>query len=289
MPLVDAPIIRAGDFVRLGPAAPTSPMILAVPHAGRDYPPDLLAALRIDQRLLESLEDRYADRLVAGAVAAGCTAFIATIARAAIDLNRDPREIDRAMVTPVPDGRDLLDSAKLRAGLGLVPRRVTARDIYHARLPLAMIEDRIARHHRPWHDAIAKALAAARARFGFAVLLDCHSMPSLKPRNGSPSAQVVIGDLFGASAAPVLVERALRVAADFRCARNLPYAGGYALARHGRPAAGVHAIQLEVDRSCYLDAALRSTGPGLDRITALVTTLAAALASATDAESIAAE
>ena len=129
-----------------------------------------------------SLEDRLVDRLVWRATAAGATAFIARAPRAEIDLNRDEREIDPALVAPPLPSGGLVQSARTRGGLGLIPSRITGSGpIWRERIPRDELSRRIERIHRPYHAALEAALAAARARFGEAVLLDCHSMP---PRPG---------------------------------------------------------------------------------------------------------
>jgi N-formylglutamate amidohydrolase len=262
-------------FDRIGPAVPESPVILSVPHAGRDYPPEIAALLRAPAEALVALEDRFVDA-VALAARAGEVTLIQRRARAWIDLNRDEQERD-PRVDEGARRRGMGESAKVRSGLGLVPRRTgAAGDLWRRRLTSAEVSQRITDDHRPYHAALADAVAAARARFGTAVLLDLHSMPSL----GRGEAQVVIGDRSGRSAAGRFVARAEGVARGrgFAVAINTPYAGGHILDRHGRPAGDVHALQLEVDRLCYLDAQARAPGPGLATVATLVREMIAALA-----------
>lgn len=278
-------------FRRLGPARPGSPVVLSVPHAGRAYSDGLLAAARLSRARLESLEDRLVDRLVWRAVEAGAVALIADSPRAEIDLNRDERELDPAMVLPRPAADSTLDSPRTRGGLGLIPARIAGSGaIWRQRIAAAEVERRIERIHRPYHSALAAELAASRARFGIAVLLDCHSMP---PRGLGAEAPVVLGDRHGGSMAEPLVaaaESAVREA-GFKVARNAPYAGGHITERHGDPARGIHALQLELDRSLYLAPDLRTSGPGFDRVARLIAAVAGALAAAAlePPEAIAAE
>lgn len=263
-------------FSMLGPAAPRSPVLLAVPHAGRSYAPDLIAAARVPIERLRALEDRHADRLVEQAVADGATAIVARIARAAIDLNRDPREIDLAMIEDRGSAEGLVLSGKVRAGLGLFPRRLpSCGELWRARMTMAEAERRIAMAHAPYHRAIAERLEATRALFGAAVLIDCHSMPPLPVRQAGGPVRIVVGDRFGAGAASAVVDVAMAVieGAGLRVARNHPYAGGYTIDRHGRPRRQVHAIQIEYDRSLYLDASLDAPTSNLDgcaRLLALI-------------------
>lgn len=267
-------------FKRHGPEIPASPVVLSVPHAGRAYSTDLLAASRLPRATLELLEDRLVDKLVWRAVAAGAVAIVAWQPRAEIDLNRDEREIDPAMITPAPPAATLIPSARTRGGLGLVPARIgEAGPIWRQRLPADELARRIGQIHRPYHAALAAALGAAHARFGTAILLDCHSMPPGTAR-GAPTAQVVFGDRHGTSISRDYVEAATAAAheAGFSTARNAPYAGGYVTSRHGRPASAIHALQIEIDRSLYLDARLREPGPGFDRTARMLAAVAAALA-----------
>ena len=278
-------------FRRLGPEIPSSPVVVSVPHAGRAYSDGLLHASRLPRARLESLEDRLVDRLVWRAVDAGAAALVAEAPRAEIDLNRDERELDPAMVQPRPAADSTFDSPRTRGGLGLIPARIAGSGtIWRQRIAAGEVARRVELIHRPYHWALETELNAAKARFGIAVLLDCHSMP---PRNGEGEAPVVLGDRHGSSMAGALVaaaEGAVR-AAGFRVARNAPYAGGHITERHGRPELGIHALQLELDRSLYLAPDLRTTGPGFDRVARLIAAIAEALAAAALAppEAIAAE
>ncbi len=246
---------------------PLSPVVLSVPHAGRDYPLALRAALRLPAPALVVLEDRYVD-CVAEAARGDRTMLVQRAPRAWIDLNRSEGERDpkvdegaRPQAQPAP-------SAKLRSGLGLVPRRAgAAGDLWRRRFTEAEVVARIEQAHRPYHAALGAALAAARARFGVAVLLDLHSMPPI-----GAHAQLVIGDRFGRSAASRFVARldAAAAARGVPTALNTPYAGGHILERHAAPDAGIHAIQLEIDRALYLDHRLDHPGPGMARTIALL-------------------
>ena len=266
-------------FERSGPSSPTSPVVLSVPHAGRDYSPALLTAARLTRGQLESLEDRLVDRLVEPAQATGAVTIIARTPRAEIDLNRDEREIDPTIIVPPPPARTVLPSARTHGGLGLIPARITgAGPIWQQPIQSSELSRRILEVHRPYHRALTKALEQARSRFGVAILLDCHSMPP-RVQAGPPQADVVFGDLHGTTIAPDLLDAAVTIAAEegFRTACNIPYAGGYITARHGRPAAGIHALQIEIDRSLYLSRDLRAPGEGFERTGRMLARIAAAL------------
>jgi N-formylglutamate amidohydrolase len=267
-------------FRRLGPEKPSSPVVISVPHAGRAYSDGLLASARLPRARLETLEDRLVDRLVWRAVDGGSAALIADAPRAEIDLNRDERELDPAMVLPRPSAEATVESPRTRGGLGLIPARIAGSGaIWRQRIAAAEVARRVEIIYRPYHAALEAELRAAKARFGIAILLDCHSMP---PRGGDGDAPVVLGDRHGGSMSEALVAAAERAArgAGFRVARNAPYAGGHITERHGRPSLGIHALQLELDRSLYLAPDLRTTGPGFDRVARLIAAVAEALAAA---------
>jgi N-formylglutamate amidohydrolase len=258
-----------------GTVVPASPVVLSVPHGGRDYPLALRAALRVPIMALRPLEDRHVDTLALAALGVE-TMLVQRRARAWIDLNRAENERD-PQIDGGADRRALgLPSAKVRGGLGLIPRRLSgAGDIWARKLDGEEVMARIAGDHRPYHIALEAALAAARLRFGVAVLLDVHSMPSL-----SGGAQIVLGDRFGQSAGGRFVHRLESEvrAAGLTSAVNTPYAGGHILARHGCPVKGVHAVQVEFDRALYLDDARDAPGPGLAAMVRLLRSMIAALA-----------
>ncbi|HET9510030.1 MAG TPA: N-formylglutamate amidohydrolase, partial [Sphingomonas sp.] len=192
------------SFDRLGPALPSSPVVLSVPHAGRDYPDALVDRLRVPLDHLRPLEDRHVDTL-ALAARKGEIAVVAQRPRAWIDLNRSERDRDpRIDLGAGRFGAPHL-SSRVRGGLGLIPRRATAgTEIWVSAWSADEVAARILADHRPYHAAVAQALAAAHARFGVAVLLDLHSMP---PLAGKEPARIVIGDRFGRTAAARFVAR----------------------------------------------------------------------------------
>ena len=258
------------------PGRSSLPVLISVPHAGRDYPDWLIALSRRGRATLEPLEDPLVDRLVWRALALGIPAVIARAPRAAIDCNRAPHEIE-------PDGRlspPLEEPGpRARAGLGLVPSRTNAHgDLWHGRIGADDLARRRAEAWAPYHQAVADGLDAIECRHGAALLIDCHSMPPRARREPG----IVIGDRHGTSAAPFLSARAGQIvrAAGYGVAFNDPYAGGYIAQHHGRPAVGRNVLQIEIDRSYYLDARLRAAGDGFDKVARLIESLAAGLGQA---------
>ncbi len=251
---------------------PTGPVLLSVPHAGRDYDASLVAALRVPLASIRPLEDRYADQLVEAA--AGIPTIIARAPRLMIDLNRAPDDLDPDMIR---GSYGQMASTKARAGLGLIPTRLWGvGPLWRTPFDPADVAARLRDVHTPYHEAIARALEAARLRWGSALLIDLHSMPPIK---GDDGPDIVIGDRFGSSASSQLTATAesFLKGMGFRVGLNAPYAGGYIVSRHAKPQNNIHALQIEIDRRLYLDAALDEPGPELARMQRVVGRLVEAL------------
>lgn len=237
------------------------PVVLSVPHAGRDYLAQHRARLRAPVERIVALEDRLVDQVAHGQAAA--PTLIAHLPRSWIDLNRNEAEIDPGLVEGVVASRLML-TPKVRGGLGLIPRRLAGvGEIWRSRLDLADVQERIMAAHRPYHATLRQLLARARDRHGVAILIDLHSMPPLARHGAEPAPRVVVGNRFGHSAAPWIAGRiaAACAASGLPYRENSPYAGGHIVERHGAPARGIHAIQLELDRSLYLDSAMDGCDP----------------------------
>ncbi|WP_234024846.1 N-formylglutamate amidohydrolase [Tsuneonella amylolytica] len=249
------------------------PVLVAAPHGGREYTPAIVERMRDPQFAALRLEDRHVDHLArAVAAATGAALLVAHAPRAMIDLNRSPDDMDWSMVVEGPPAgtrtRHSLANRRARGGLGLVPRRLQGLgEIWKGRLTAADLGKRIDEIHTPYHAALAGALETLRDRWGAALLIDLHSMPPLKaradggadgPADEGAGSRFVIGDRFGASCDRSIATAAIDYFARHGrpAAHNRPYAGGYVLDRHGKPARGIHALQIEVCRTTYLDARL---------------------------------
>lgn len=270
-------------YLTVVPSVRPLPLVLSSPHSGQYYPAEIVAQSRLSLDQLRVLDDGPVDALLARACAAGATMIAATYPRAMVDLNRDRLEQDPDTLEDPGAIEGLRATLKARAGLGVVPTRLLGEAIYARKLATAELLRRIERAYRPYHDLLAGLAAEQRRRFGASLVLDCHSMPTLPPlARGEAPIDVALGDRFGRSCHPRLVEVAERTlaAAGLRVARNRPYAGGHITERHGRPGRGSHALQLELRRSLFMDEHSHAPHEGLTRLQGLLHELAEALGAA---------
>jgi N-formylglutamate amidohydrolase len=253
------------------------PVLLSVPHSGRDYPDWLIDMASGGRSALSALEDPLVDRLIWRALNHGCGAVIARTPRAAIDCNRAEDEVDPSVVDG-GGGRGRV-TARARGGLGIVPARTQQHGyLWRRAISPQQLDERLDDAHRPYHSALERQIDDLVDRFGCALLLDCHSMPP--PPEGIPP--IVFGDCRGKTADPWISMEAVAIArrCGFEARLNDPFAGGHVIERHARPARGVHALQLEIDRRCYLDGGLKAPGSGFDDVSNLIEALAVGLGEA---------
>jgi N-formylglutamate deformylase len=244
-------------FDILEPEQWRGPVVFNSPHSGRVYPRDFLAKSRLDLSTLRRSEVSFVDELIAGVVARGYPVMRAHFPRCYIDVNREPYELDPRMFHGRLPSFANTRSMRVAGGLGTVARVVgDAQEIYDQRIAVDDALQRIESLYKPYHRALRHLCTGAQREFGAAILVDCHSMPSAAGnRDDRPRADIVIGDRYGTSCVATVaetIETALR-ALGYSVSRNKPYAGGFITEHYGNPSAGLHAIQLELNRSLYMD------------------------------------
>ncbi|WP_370161644.1 N-formylglutamate amidohydrolase [Limimaricola soesokkakensis] len=274
--------MRMAAFDLTRPAARTSCVVFASPHSGRDYPKSLLARTGLDARLIRSSEDAFVDQLFAAAPEHGAPLLAARVPRAWVDLNRAADELDPALVEGVVRRAH---NPRVASGLGVIPRVVAGgRAIYSGKIGLDEARERLDTGWIPYHAALQSLLAESLEQFGESILIDCHSMPheaiELAGTRGRPRPHVVLGDRYGAAAAPRVMARieAAFTAAGLRVARNTPFAGAYVTQTYGRPSRRQHAVQIEIDRSLYMDEARIEPHSGFEAFRARLSGVVAEIA-----------
>lgn len=280
MPIAEALVVSPVTVQR--PARQTAPVVFASPHSGRDYPPDFLAAARLDPLALRRSEDSFVDELFAAAPGLGAPLVTARFPRAFCDPNREPWELDPAMFADQLPAWVNTTSARVGAGLGTLARIVASGEaIYRGKLPFAEAERRVRQFWQPYHAMLQALIGGTTAVFGLCLLIDCHSMPSHGPtgRGAGKAVDFVLGDAHGTACSPSVTRLAEQVLTGlgYIVRRNEPYAGGYITRHYGRPRERVHALQIEVARELYMDESRIEHLPGFARVQEHMTTLIEAI------------
>lgn len=247
----------ADAFRLLMPETRTTSVVFASPHSSRDYPKTFLKQTVLNDHLIRSSEDAFVDQLFEMAPRHGAPFLQAGAPRAYIDMNRSPDELDPALIEGV---RSATYNPRIVSGLGVVPRVVAnGRCIYRGKLPMAEVRARLDRYWHPYHVKLDRLLSESHFLFGQAVLIDCHSMPHEAldnlARSGIRRPEIVLGDRFGAAAGSAVIEVIEQAFRDegLTVSRNVPFAGAYTTQNYGRPSRRQHAVQIEIDRSLYMN------------------------------------
>ncbi len=268
------------------PESQVLPVVFASPHSGNRYPDSFIRASRLDPQALRKSEDSFVDEIFAAAPRFGAPLIKALFPRAYMDPNREPFELDPEMFDDDLPSYVNVHSPRVAAGLGTIARVVASgEDIYRGKLSFAEAADRINALYRPYHRALQELIEETRRRFGWCLLIDCHSMPSvggpMDLDSGKTRVDFVLGDCFGISCAPAITDHVEAVLAQggHGVTRNAPYSGGHTTVHYGRPDAGVHALQIEINRALYMNETTYTRLPGLDALCrhaeALIATLPA--------------
>ncbi|MGA9089881.1 MAG: N-formylglutamate amidohydrolase [Bradyrhizobium sp.] len=269
-------------FEIVEPAAWRAPIIFNSPHSGSVYPEHFLSASRIDLAALRRSEDSFMDELIAGLSHRGFPTVSVNFPRSYVDVNREPYELDPRMFSGRLPSFANTRSMRVAGGLGTIPRVVgDGQEIYRERLSVDDALARIEALYKPYHRALRRLINQAHQAFGTAVLVDCHSMPSVGVSRDEPRRpDVVIGDRYGTSCAPLLADMVEETMSrlGYSVGRNKPYAGGFITEHYGNPASGLHTVQLELNRAIYMDERRRERSARFPQVAGDFAILAEALA-----------
>ncbi len=249
------------------PAEQSVPFVFNSPHSGRIYTDQFLASSRLDAHAIRRSEDYYVDELFSAAPDVGAPLLAAHFPRAFIDVNREPYELDPRMFKGRVPAYINANSLRVAGGLGTIPRLVAENmEIYPSRLSIEEGLERIDRFYRPYHERLRKLLVKTHSRFGYGVLIDCHSMPANAQASSRNRPDFVVGDRYGTSATDALSQLAIGILEDlgYTVSRNKPYAGGFITEHYGRPARGLHALQIEINRGLYVNERTLAKTAGFD-------------------------
>jgi N-formylglutamate amidohydrolase len=251
----------------LEPTGHETPVVVEIPHAGLELPAPFLEPLAAPARALGRDADLYVDSLYSDAPAEGACVLVCRTSRYAVDVNRAESDVDAEVVEGARGDMALHH--------GLVWRTTSDGDTALSRkLTRAELDERLELVWRPYHRALAALVERKRQRFGVAVVLAAHSMPSVersareRGRDARARADVVPGTRGRRSAAAELIDAVERhaVARGWSVRHDDPYAGGFTTQHYGRPSEGVHVIQVELARRLYLDEATLRRGSGFEAV-----------------------
>ena len=259
-------------FEVVAPAEQRLPLVFNSGHSGSVYPACFLAASRLDESTIRRSEDSYVDALVARAAGLGAPLLKANFPRAWLDVNREPYELDPKMFAGTLPTYANVRSVRVAGGLGTIARIVSeSEEIYAAPLPVEEALTRIDNVYKPYHRTLRQLVVDTRAAFGLAVLVDCHSMPSsVRGAHGRLRPDIVLGDRYGTSCSSQLTDLAAQILTrlGYSVSRNKPYAGGFITEHYGQPGAGLHAVQVEINRRLYMDERTLERTAGFGRLEA---------------------
>ncbi len=263
-------------FETIRPRRQTAPFVFNSAHSGTDYPKRFLKITRLDRFAIRQSEDSLVDEIFADAPYLGLPLLRARFPRAYLDVNREPYELDPQMFCdPLPPHYNT-GSQRVAAGLGTLAR-IVAEDqpIYREKLTLADAMMRIEGIYKPYHATLRELLSRTFDRFGVAVLIDCHSMPAPAGAKNSNYPEIILGDRFGSTCSPVLIDMAeeLFIEHGLRVTRNRPYAGGFITHSYGTPKHGIHALQIEFSRHLYMNEKTRQPNGNFQFIRQIATRL----------------
>ena len=250
-------------FSCLAPSGAETPVVVEVPHAGLMIPAAVQDEVRISARTRLRDSDAYVDKLYARAGEAGAHLLIAHVSRHVVDLNRAPDDVHRLTVPDHPRPRGVRRRGVVWSTPGDRP------------LSYAALRSRLADYHTPYHAALADLIAQKKARFGYAIVLAAHSMPSQGAGKGE-RADVVPGTRGGSTADERLIRCVGQhfLAAGFSVKHDDPYRGGWTTTHYGKPRQGCHVVQIELNRALYLDeATLRPRERGFNALVGTLTEL----------------
>ena len=251
------------------PSTLTSGVVFALPHSGRDYGVSFLNQSILDKISIRSSEDAFLDKLIDGIEKYGAPKIIANAPRAFIDLNRSTDELDPALISGIKNN---IRSPRISSGLGVIPRVVShGKEIYRGKLSLEQAQSRIEYYWKPYHNDLSNLLKRSQSIFGQSLLIDIHSMPHEAVSTHSSfikAPEIVVGDRFGMSSDPEFTNLIVSLLKQqgFRVAKNTPFAGAFITKHHGKIKQRTHAIQLEIDRSLYMDEELISLNSGFEKL-----------------------
>lgn len=232
------------------------PLVLSMPHSGSFFPPEFLEQVNSSVDVMRHNEDIFVDELMQPAIDAGVPAIKMLVSRSVIDLNRDRLELDPTMFYNYPKDKDILYDKHCRVGLGVVHRINYLREpLYKGLLDYKEVELRLKNLYDVYHNRLQQIIQKGIKKFGFCLVLDCHSMPSkicsiIDDRSG---IDICLGNLFSQSCPQEMSDffAGQFWGKNYKVEFNCPYSGAFITFNYCQPRRKMYTLQLEINRALY--------------------------------------
>ena len=234
---------------------PKNPVLITVPHSGSFYPEVFKKYIKLELNKIRAIEDFQSDKILKLINKDSVDIIIAKCSRAVVDLNRSRKSIDNDMFNEIvliehPDEKKMISY-----GLGVFPKIIANKSIFETRLPISYPRKMLEKYYDPFHKSLSKQLEFLLKKFGFCYHFDLHTMPSKALKHFKIKPDVVLGNNFGKSSSENLISYVKNSFEKFglNVEINKPYAGGFITRNYGNPSAGIETVQIEINRSLYMD------------------------------------
>ena len=268
--------VLPGVYMRRDPAD-AAPVVFDVPRSGAEYPRWFAASAPLD--LIQKSISSYVEALYRDVTDAGATWLYACFPNVVVDPNRHEADIDPDQLNGMWH-EELNPSEKTKAGMGLFPNVVSNQALHAGKLTLEDARRRLSEYYLPYHEELARILRMAKESAGVAYHLSCHSMGATPPATakdaGVRRSDFDLGDRNGTTCEPGLVDS---VAACLRrqgytVTVNKHFVGAEAVRRHGDPRNSFHSLQIEMNRSLYMNEKTREVSENFQQVKSDMTVLA---------------
>ena len=231
------------------------PLVLSVPHSGQFMPDKFVKNTSLPSNELLSSCDCFVDDMLMPLTEIGIPMISMNVARVFIDANRDKIELDPAMYYNYPQTTTNM-GRKCRVGLGVI-HRISGNNqpIYDGLLDFDEVNERIKNVYDVYHKRLKYLVDKTTKKFGFCLLVDCHSMPSKIFKNMPDQKEIefCLGTLFEQSCPPEMYSFLYNQFEDmgYNTAFNCPYSGAFITFNYCQPRKQMYSIQLEINRKLY--------------------------------------
>ena len=234
---------------------PQNPLLFTVPHAGNFYPNSFIKNLKLKLDKVRKIEDFQSDKILDLIDFKSADVIIAKCSRVVVDLNRSRNAIDNDMFINRVNSHQTDEKKMISFGLGVFPKIILNENIFNNKLPISYANSILENYYDPFHEILSNRINKLLKRFGICYHFDLHTMPSNALRQFKKKPDIVLGNNHGKSSSSELIDymRKNFENSGLIVQLNNPYAGGFITRNYGNPSKGVETIQIEINRSLYMN------------------------------------